>query len=169
VDGLGAPQRTDWLRRRMYQAMAAAGVRKVRPYDARHSVLTYLATNGVPDVIVSAWAGHADLSPRSTQVVFPVFDLRCDPASYGAVGARLSSALSSSLSSSLSSALTAGNSPCPTDPAALKTASDRPAGGVAAFCCRVPDQGRPRPCPRRAASRLPGTARLGCCAAQGDG
>ncbi|MGH4014956.1 MAG: hypothetical protein ACRDSL_13755 [Pseudonocardiaceae bacterium] len=35
--------------------MAAAGVRKVRPYDARHAALTFLATNGVPDVIVSAW------------------------------------------------------------------------------------------------------------------
>lgn len=31
-------------------------------YDARHACLTYLASNGVPDMIVSAWAGHADLS-----------------------------------------------------------------------------------------------------------
>jgi integrase len=71
VDELGAPQRTDWLRRRMYEAMATAGVRKVRPYDARHSVLTYLATNGVPDVIVSAWAGHADLSSPSGSMCTP--------------------------------------------------------------------------------------------------
>ena len=42
--------------------MAAAGVRKVRLYDARHSTLTFLATNGVPAPIVSAWAGHSDLS-----------------------------------------------------------------------------------------------------------
>jgi integrase len=42
--------------------MAAANVRKVRPYDARHACLTYLATNGVPAPIVSAWAGHSDLS-----------------------------------------------------------------------------------------------------------
>ncbi|HET9255557.1 MAG TPA: tyrosine-type recombinase/integrase [Pseudonocardiaceae bacterium] len=51
--------------------MATAEVRKVRPYDARHSVLTYLATNGVPDVIVSAWAGHADLSLVKRVYVHP--------------------------------------------------------------------------------------------------
>lgn len=62
VDELGTAQRTDWLCRQTYQAMAAANVRKVRPYDARHACLTYLATNGVPAPIVSAWAGHSDLS-----------------------------------------------------------------------------------------------------------
>lgn len=62
VDELGTPQRTDWLRRRTYRLMAAAKVRKVRPYDARHACLTYLLTTNVPDVIVSAWAGHSDLS-----------------------------------------------------------------------------------------------------------
>jgi integrase len=46
VDELGAPQRTDWLRRRAYALMATAGVRKVRLYNARHSCLTYLAVNG---------------------------------------------------------------------------------------------------------------------------
>jgi integrase len=71
VDELGAPQRTDWLRRQTYRLMAAAKVRKVRPYDARHAVLTYLATNGVPDVIVSAWAGHADLSLAKRVYVHP--------------------------------------------------------------------------------------------------
>ncbi|MBP2370697.1 site-specific integrase [Pseudonocardia parietis] len=71
VDELGAPQRTDWLRRRAYEAMAEAGVRKVRLYDARHACLTYLATNGVPDVIVSAWAGHSDLSLAKRVYVHP--------------------------------------------------------------------------------------------------
>jgi hypothetical protein len=47
--------------------MAAAGVRKVRLYDARQSTLTFMATNGVPDVIVSAWAGHADLCPSRNE------------------------------------------------------------------------------------------------------
>lgn len=46
VAELGAPQRTDWLRRQTYKAVAAANVRKVRPYDARHACLTYLTTNG---------------------------------------------------------------------------------------------------------------------------
>lgn len=63
VDELGRPCRTDWFRRRAYKLMVAAGVRRVRLYDARHSCLTYLANEaGVPDTIVSAWAGHADLS-----------------------------------------------------------------------------------------------------------
>ncbi|MGI9063247.1 MAG: tyrosine-type recombinase/integrase [Pseudonocardiaceae bacterium] len=71
VDELGAPLRTDWLRRQTYRLMTAAKVRKVRPYDARHAALTYLATNGVPDVIVSAWAGHADLSLAKRVYVHP--------------------------------------------------------------------------------------------------
>lgn len=60
VDELGAPVRTDWFRRRTYELMAKVGVRKVRLYDARHACLTYLAGAGVPDVVLAAWAGHAD-------------------------------------------------------------------------------------------------------------
>lgn len=71
VDELGAPVRTDWLRRRAYELMARAGVRKVRLYDARHACLTYLSTSGVPDVVVSAWAGHADLSLTKRVYVHP--------------------------------------------------------------------------------------------------
>jgi len=71
VDELGAPQRTDWLRRQTYKAMTAANVRKVRPYDARHACLTYLATSGVPAPIVSAWAGHSDLSMAQRVYVHP--------------------------------------------------------------------------------------------------
>ena len=62
VDELGRPFKTDQLRRRLRRLMDDAGVRAVRPYDARHSCLTYLLAYGVPDVVVSAWAGHADLS-----------------------------------------------------------------------------------------------------------
>lgn len=71
VDELGEPVRTDWLRRRAYELMETAGVRRVRLYDARHACLTFLATNGVPDVIVSAWAGHADLSFTKRTYVHP--------------------------------------------------------------------------------------------------
>jgi integrase len=71
VDELGEPVRTDWLRRRFNELMVAAGVRRVRLYDARHACLTFLATNGVPDVIVSAWAGHADLSFTKRTYVHP--------------------------------------------------------------------------------------------------
>ncbi|MFD1547698.1 site-specific integrase [Nonomuraea guangzhouensis] len=63
VDELGAPQRTDWLRRRAYELMEKVGVRgkgEVRLYDCRHSCLTFLGGAGVPDVVLAAWAGHAD-------------------------------------------------------------------------------------------------------------
>ncbi|CAM3962372.1 tyrosine recombinase XerC [Kibdelosporangium persicum] len=71
VDELGAPWKTDKFRRAIYKLMAQANVRKVRPYDARHACLTYLATSGVPDVVVSAWAGHADLSFTKRVYIHP--------------------------------------------------------------------------------------------------
>jgi integrase len=71
VDELGGPLKTDQLRRALYRLMESAGVRRVRPYDARHACLTYLAANGVPDVVVSAWAGHADLSLAKRVYVHP--------------------------------------------------------------------------------------------------
>ncbi|MFI9237637.1 tyrosine-type recombinase/integrase [Streptomyces sp. NPDC053079] len=54
--------KTDKLRREAYRLMEKAGVRRVRLYDARHAVLSWMANNGVPDTVVSAWAGHSDLS-----------------------------------------------------------------------------------------------------------
>ena len=71
VDETGEPWRTDWLRRAAYRLMDEVGIRKVRLYDARHACLTYLATSGVPDVVVSAWAGHADLSFTKRTYVHP--------------------------------------------------------------------------------------------------
>jgi integrase len=71
VDEVGEPYKTDQLRRAIYKLIAKAKVRKVRPYDARHSCLTYLATSGVPDVVVSAWAGHADLSFTKRVYIHP--------------------------------------------------------------------------------------------------
>jgi integrase len=71
VDELGEPWRTDRLRRAAYALMAQTGVRKTRLYDARHAALTFLATSGVPDVVVSAWAGHADLSFTKRTYVHP--------------------------------------------------------------------------------------------------
>lgn len=62
VDELGHPFRTDKFRRETRKLMSAAEVRVVKPYNARHACLTYLLGAGVPDVIVSAWAGHADLA-----------------------------------------------------------------------------------------------------------
>lgn len=71
VDEAGEPWRTDWLRRAAYRLMDEVGIRRVRLYDARHACLTYLATSGVPDVVVSAWAGHADLSFTKRVYVHP--------------------------------------------------------------------------------------------------
>jgi integrase len=48
--------------------MDLAGVRRVRLYDARHASLTYLATEGVPNVVLAAWAGHADGGTRAKRV-----------------------------------------------------------------------------------------------------
>ncbi|SCK37301.1 Site-specific recombinase XerD [Streptomyces sp. WMMB 714] len=62
VDELGRAVTTEWLRHSAYRLMRSAAVRKVRLYDARHACLSWMANNGVPDVVVSAWAGHADLS-----------------------------------------------------------------------------------------------------------
>ena len=70
-DGLGRPWKTDQLRRRFYRLIELNGLRRITLYDARHSCLTYLAVSGVPDVVVSAWAGHADLSFTKRTYVHP--------------------------------------------------------------------------------------------------
>lgn len=71
VDELGRAVKTDWLRRRAYERMQSAAVRKVRLYDARHACLSWMANNGVPDTVVSAWAGHADLGFTKRIYVHP--------------------------------------------------------------------------------------------------
>lgn len=71
VDELGRPWRTDKLRREAYKLMDATGVRRVRLYDARHAILSWMANNGVPDTVVSAWAGHSDLSFTKRVYVHP--------------------------------------------------------------------------------------------------
>lgn len=87
VDELGAAVKTDWLRRRAYELMEAAGARRVRLYDARHACLSWMANNGVPDTVVSAWAGHADLSFTKRTYVHP------DPQSLKAGSDRLADLL----------------------------------------------------------------------------
>ncbi|MFC3577092.1 site-specific integrase [Streptomyces yaanensis] len=60
VNELGLPLNTRQLREHAYRLMRRLGLRQVRLYDARHSCLTYLAVNGVPDVVLAAWAGRAN-------------------------------------------------------------------------------------------------------------
>ncbi|WP_405708484.1 site-specific integrase [Streptomyces xanthophaeus] len=63
---LGDVLTTRELREHAYRLMARLGLRKVRLYDARHACLTFLAMQGVPDVILARWAGHvnADFTKR---------------------------------------------------------------------------------------------------------
>ncbi|MFJ1618064.1 MULTISPECIES: tyrosine-type recombinase/integrase [unclassified Streptomyces] len=60
VDHLGQPLTTRHLREAAYSLQRKVELRKVRLYNTRHSCLTYLAVNGVPDVVLAAWAGHAN-------------------------------------------------------------------------------------------------------------
>ena len=60
VNELGMPLNTRHLREYAYRLMRRLGLRQVRLYDARHSVLKALALAGVPDVILAAWAGHTN-------------------------------------------------------------------------------------------------------------
>lgn len=71
VDEFGQPFKTDQWRRAMHALMKQAGVRQVRPYDARHACLTWLRMSGVPGPIVSAWAGHTDLTTADKVYVHP--------------------------------------------------------------------------------------------------
>jgi integrase len=87
VDHLGRPWKPDKLRREAYKLMKAVGVRKVRLYDARHAILTWMANNGVPDTVVSAWAGHSDLGFTKRVYVHP------DPQSLRAGSDRLADLL----------------------------------------------------------------------------
>ncbi|MCI3240232.1 site-specific integrase [Streptomyces spinosisporus] len=71
VDELGVPCTTRDLREHAYKLMASVGLRRVRLYDARHSCLTYLANNGVPDHILAAWAGHTNAAFTKAKYVHP--------------------------------------------------------------------------------------------------
>ncbi|GAA3037129.1 site-specific integrase [Streptomyces glomeratus] len=71
VDELGQALTPRHLREHAYRLMAKLGLRRVRLYDARHSCLTFLAVNGVPDVILAAWAGHANASFTKKKYVHP--------------------------------------------------------------------------------------------------
>lgn len=83
VDELGLPLNTRQLREHAYRAMRRLGLRQVRLYDARHSCLTYLAVNGVPDVVLAAWAGHtnANFTKRKYVHVAPE-DMRAAAAAW---------------------------------------------------------------------------------------
>lgn len=77
VDELGMPRNTRHLREHAYRLMSELGMRRVRLYDARHSCLSFLAVNGVPDVVLAAWAGHTNASfTKRKYVTVDVEDMR---------------------------------------------------------------------------------------------
>ncbi|MFJ4682399.1 hypothetical protein ACIQNG_18460 [Streptomyces sp. NPDC091377] len=47
------------------------GLRGVRLYDARASCFTYLADNGVPDRLLTRWAGHTNVKTTKKRYVKP--------------------------------------------------------------------------------------------------
>ncbi|WP_329143168.1 site-specific integrase [Streptomyces sp. NBC_01456] len=71
VDHLGQPLTTRHLREHAYSLMLRLKMRQVRLYDARHSCLTFLAVNGVSDVILAAWAGHVSANFTKRVYVHP--------------------------------------------------------------------------------------------------
>lgn len=71
VDPHGMPMNGRLLREHAYTLMAELELRKVRLYDARHSCLTFLAVNGVPDTILAAWAGHTNANFTKRIYVHP--------------------------------------------------------------------------------------------------
>jgi integrase len=71
ADGMGQALSPRQLREHAYRLMARLGLRRVRLYDARHSCLTFLAVNGVADVILAAWAGHTNASFTKKKYIHP--------------------------------------------------------------------------------------------------
>lgn len=47
------------LTARWAKALGAAGVRRIRLHDARHTCATLMHLNGVPMAVISAWVGHS--------------------------------------------------------------------------------------------------------------
>ena len=66
VDELGVALTSKDLRESAYKVMKQLGLRRVRLYDARHSCMTFLNSQGVADHVLAAWAGHtsADFTRR---------------------------------------------------------------------------------------------------------
>ncbi|KDN75246.1 integrase [Streptomyces olindensis] len=85
VDQLGVPRNTRHLREHAYRLMRELEMRRVRLYDARHSCLSYLAVNGVPDVVLAAWAGHTNASfTKRKYVTVDVEDMRAAATAWDA-------------------------------------------------------------------------------------
>jgi integrase len=58
------------LRRRYYEALERAGVKRVRIHDLRHTFGTVCAAKGIPQTTIKEWMGHADLSTTEIYTAF---------------------------------------------------------------------------------------------------
>jgi integrase len=62
VNELGVPLYPDTLSDKWDDFVRAAGVRRIRLHDARHTCGTLMHLQGVPIAVISAWLGHSDPS-----------------------------------------------------------------------------------------------------------
>ena len=60
VNDIGEPLHPDTLTDRWAALTTAAGVRRLRLHDARHTAGTLMHLEGVPIAVISAWLGHSD-------------------------------------------------------------------------------------------------------------
>lgn len=60
VNEAGEQIHPDTITDRWEQLLAAAGVRRIRLHDARHTCGTLMHLEGVPTAVIAAWLGHAD-------------------------------------------------------------------------------------------------------------
>jgi integrase len=59
---IGEPLHPDTVSDYWDRLTIAAGVRRIRLHDARHTCGTLMHLQGVPTAVIAAWLGHADAS-----------------------------------------------------------------------------------------------------------
>src|SRR5436189_1163698 len=79
----GGPYDASRLRKRFYEALARAGVRRVRFHGLRHTFGTRMAAAGAPLRTIQEWMGHRD---HSTTLIYA--DYAPDPSQGAAWAAR---------------------------------------------------------------------------------
>ena len=62
VDGLGRPWRPERISRTFLRLTAAAGLRRIRLHDTRHTVASLMLADGVPAKVVQEMLGHEDVT-----------------------------------------------------------------------------------------------------------
>jgi integrase len=60
TDELGIPVHPEWYSDEFERVLRAAGLRRIRLHDSRHTALSLMEKAGVPISVISKWAGHYD-------------------------------------------------------------------------------------------------------------